>query len=67
MGVHADILKDCKVAFKDLENLRSKFFEVSPYGGDEEARLLCQLLIKVLRLAPCTSTDQSISNELALH
>ncbi len=54
MGHHAEILKDCKAAFKGVENLSSKFFEVSPYGGDEEARLLCQLLIKGCDISnPC--------------
>lgn len=57
MGHHAEILKDCKVAFKDLEDLGSKFFDVSPYGGDEEARLLCQLLIKGCDISnPCRPT-----------
>jgi hypothetical protein len=55
MGRHATILQDCKAAFKQTgggggdglgENLGAKFFNVSPYGGDEDARLLCQLLIK---------------------
>ena len=46
MGQHTEILRECKAAFRALEELPRTFFSVSPFGGDEPARLLLKLLIK---------------------